>query len=187
MQVREELMAHIDRGLEALQRELQLLEQQEEGGGPEDGSAANQQPQQAPAGPDADVDEARQTPGPASSKAGSAAAGAPHWSVIRNMMALRDDAGQPQLSWPQLRAMCLLMFFAGHDSSSSTLALLMWRLSGSPHVMERLRKEQQVRRTRVQGRGGGGCLPACGCGCGCAPVAWGPPAAACCAVLWLSM
>jgi hypothetical protein len=146
MQVREELMTHIDRGLEALQRELQLLEQQQEGRGPEEGTAASQQQEQARAGPEANQGQAMgQAPGPSSSKAGSAPAGAPHWSVIRNMMALRDGAGQPQLSWPQLRAMCLLMFFAGHDTSSSTLALLMWRLCGSPHVMERLREEQQVR------------------------------------------
>jgi hypothetical protein len=35
------------------------------------------------------------------------------------------------------------LLFAGHDTSSSTLAMIMCHLTTHPHVMERLRQEQQ--------------------------------------------
>ncbi len=140
--MREELLRTIDRSLQRLRDQLQ-----QQGG---------RQPEQAPAGPG---DGAAR---PAAPKAGGPEAGAAHYSVIRSMM--EGEGGGPGLSWAQLRAMCLLMFFAGHDTSSSTLALLLWRLAGCPRALERLRQEQEVRGARAGPglAGSRGCRPGAG-------------------------
>jgi hypothetical protein len=138
--VREELLGFIDGGLQRLRDQLR---QQGEPSQP------------APAGPG---DAAAQ---PAAPKAGGQQAGRLHYSVVRSMM--EGEGGGPPLSWAQLRAMCLLMFFAGHDTSSSTLALLLWRLAGCPGALERLRREQQVGGGPGLGRGRAGQPTSCGC------------------------
>jgi hypothetical protein len=167
--VREELLEFIDSGLQRLREEVlqqqgqqpaeqtQSQQGQRQGaGGPGPGPGPGSR--QAPAGSPAEA-QAPAAAEPAAHQAGScasptapAAPGSLHHSAIRSLMSLADERGAPELSWATLRAMCLLMFFAGHDTSSSTLALLLWRLAGCPAALQRLRREQQVGAGAAPGR-----------------------------------
>ncbi len=62
--------------------------------------------------------------------------------VLSLLILARDEAGKPALSDLQIRDEVMTLLFAGHDTTTSTVAFMFFELSKHSDVVERLRAEQ---------------------------------------------
>ena len=62
--------------------------------------------------------------------------------VLSLLILARDEAGRPALSDLQIRDEVMTLLFAGHDTTTSTIAFMFYELAQHPDVVARLRAEQ---------------------------------------------
>jgi cytochrome P450 len=62
--------------------------------------------------------------------------------VLSLLILARDEAGRPALSDLQIRDEVMTLLFAGHDTTTSTVAFMFYELAKHPGVVEGLRAEQ---------------------------------------------
>ena len=62
--------------------------------------------------------------------------------VLSLLILARDEAGKPALSDLQIRDEVMTLLFAGHDTTTSTVAFMFFELSKHSDIVERLRAEQ---------------------------------------------